>query len=178
MNTIIVLNPKSKDGSDKKLQSILKDKFTNFNTKFMETSYPRNATVITRKAVREKVDTVVVVGGDGTVNEVINGLVGSDIVMGIIPTGTANDLASYYRLPHNIEKACDIVLQRRIHRADLISVNNRYFITAGGLGFPSEVARIAASIKSRNRTGRLLGQILSSKLYILSSFFAIGPNLC
>ncbi|HEB29626.1 hypothetical protein LCGC14_3070530 [marine sediment metagenome] len=93
-------------------------------------------------------------GGDWSVNEVLNGIMGSDVAIGIIPTGTANDLASYYRLPCNIEKACDIILKRRIHRADLILVNNRYFITAGGLGFSSEVANIVNTIKNQPFLGK------------------------
>ena len=173
MKTLIILNPKSKAGSSKKLESLLKEKFSNSDVEFMKTAYPGHATDLARRAVREQADTVVAVGGDGTVNEVLNGIVGSPIALGIIPTGTANDLATYYRLPRNIEKACDIILKRQIHRADLILVNNRYFITAGGLGFPSDVASIATSIKSRSAAGRLFGRILSSKLYIIASLLAV-----
>ena len=173
MKIIIIQNPKSNVGNSRKFELILKNKFSNSVVEFMKTAYPGHAIAIARRATREKVDTIVAVGGDGTVNEVLNGIVGSDVAMGIIPTGTANDLASYYRLPRNIENACDIILQRRILRADLILVNNRYFITAGGLGFPSEVASIVNRFKSRSRAGILLGQILASKLYIFASFLAI-----
>ncbi len=173
MKTLIILNPKSKAGSSRKLESILKDKFSNSDVEFLKTAYSGHATDLVRRAVREQADTVVAVGGDGTANEVLNGIVGSPIALGIIPTGTANDLATYYRMPRNIEKACDIILKHNIHCADLILVNNRYFITAGGLGFPSDVANIATSIKSRSTVGRLFGRILSSKLYIIASLLAI-----
>lgn len=173
MKTLIIQNPKSKAGSSRKLGSILKDKFSSSDVEFRKTAYPGHATVIARGAARKKFKTVVAVGGDGTVNEVLNGLVGTPVALGIIPTGTANDLATHYRLPRNIEKSSDIILRHRIHRTDLIQVNNRYFITAGGLGFPSEVASIATSIKSQSKAGRILGQILSSKLYVIASLLAI-----
>ena len=173
MKTLIIQNPKSKAGSSRRIASILKEKFSNSDVEFVKTAYPGHATFMARDAAGKHFKTVVAVGGDGTVNEVLNGLVGTPVALGIIPTGTANDLATHYRLPRDIEKSCDIILQHRIHRADIIQVNNRYFITAGGLGFPSEVARIATSIKSQSRAGRLFGQILSSKLYVFASLLAI-----
>jgi len=173
MKILVIINPKSKSGGNGKLRAIMKDKFANLDAEFVETAYPGHATAIARRAVKESVDTVVAVGGDGTINEVLNGIAKTDIALGIIPSGTANDLATYYRLPTRIEKAIDIILKQRIHRADLIRVNNKYYITAGAIGFPSEVAKIATSIKSRSTAGRILGKILSSKLYLLSSLLAI-----
>lgn len=173
MKALIIFNPKAKAGSNKKIEPILKKKFANFDAEFAKTAYPGHATILARRAAKERFDTVVAVGGDGTIHEVLNGIVGSTVVLGIIPRGTANDLASYYSLPGNVEKACEIILQRRVHCADVIQVNNRYFITAGGMGFPSDVAIIANTIKSRNRAGRFLRNILASKLYILASLWAI-----
>ena len=137
------------------------------------TEYPGHATSIAREAVKKNINTIVAVGGDGTVNEVLNGMVGTDVVLGIIPTGTANDLASYFCLPRNIEAACDVILRRHVHQTDLIRVNKRYYITAGGVGFPSLVAGIANEMKSRSRTGRFLSKLLSTKLYILAVLIAI-----
>ena len=67
------------------------------------------ASGLTRDAIGSGYERVVAVGGDGTMNEVINGIANSDVVMGIIPTGTANDLASYYKIPPDINDACDII---------------------------------------------------------------------
>ncbi len=170
---MIILNPKSKSGGNSKIKSILRNKFANSDAEFVETAYPGHATAIARRAVKENVDIVVAVGGDGTINEVLNGIVNTDIALGIIPSGTANDLATYYCLPTKIEKAIDVILKQRIHRADLIRVNSKYYITSGAIGFPSEVAKIATSIKSQRTAGRILWKILSSKLYFLASLLAI-----
>lgn len=173
MKIMFILNPKSKSGGSNKIKSILKEKFANIDAEFVETAYPGHATALARRAVKENVDTVVAVGGDGTINEVLNGIANTNIALGVIPSGTANDLATYYCLPTKIKKAIDIILEQKTHRADLIQVNNRYYITSGAIGFPSEVAKIAASIKIRSKAGRVLGKILSSKLYLLASLLAI-----
>jgi len=173
MKTLIILNPKSKAGNSGNLESILKKKFAGSDTRLLKTAYPGQATEIARRAVGEHVDTIVVVGGDGTIHEVLNGILGSSVALGIIPTGTANDLASYYHLPAEVEKASDIILCRRIHPADVIQVNHHYYITAGGMGLPSDVASIANSIKSRGTAGRILGRFLSSKLYLIAALWAI-----
>ena len=152
---------------------MLKAKFAHSPVDIEETAYPQHATDIARQAVEENVDTIVAVGGDGTVNEVLNGIVGTDVVLGIIPTGTANDLASLYHIQTNVAKACDIILERRLHRADVIGVNGWYYLTTGGVGLPCEVASIANTIKRSGMIGKRLTQILGSKLYILAVLCAL-----
>jgi diacylglycerol kinase (ATP) len=81
-------------------------------------------------------DVVVAVGGDGTLNEVINGLDGRDTAVGIIPLGTANDLARQLAIPADADHAMDVVLQRPPVRIDSASLNGRRFVnvSTGGLG--------------------------------------------
>jgi YegS/Rv2252/BmrU family lipid kinase len=123
--------------------------------------------------VRAGVGTVIVVGGDGTIHEVLNGLVGSSARLGIIPAGTANDLASYFGLPRDVEKACGVIQEGRSRPTDVIHVNDMYYITAGGVGFPSDVACLANLIKQKSRLGRFLARVLASKLYVVSAVWAI-----
>ena len=65
---------------------------------------------LAREAVAAGVDTVVACGGDGTVNEVLNGLDGSDVPMGIVPIGTANDFAKQVGIPDDADHAMDVIL--------------------------------------------------------------------
>lgn len=118
-------------------------------------------------------DTIVAVGGDGTANAVLNAIAGRDTALGIIPAGTANDLASFYRTPTDVHGACDAILERRVRRADLIGVNGRYYVTAGGLGLPSKVAEVANTIKRGGIIGKGLQQLLGGKLYGLSAAYAL-----
>jgi diacylglycerol kinase (ATP) len=173
MKTWIVLNPKARAGGAEKAESALKRKFPEADVRFARTSYPGHATAIARWAVAEKAETIVAVGGDGTIREVLNGILGSPVPIGIIPAGTANDLAAYYDLPIDVDKAGDIVLGRRVKPADVIQVNGEYYVTAGGLGLPSEVAYLANRIKSRGKFGRFIGRYVSSQLYLLVALWAV-----
>jgi len=173
MKTWIVLNPKARAGRAERAESALKKKFPEADVHFAKTFYPGHATAIARRAVAEKAETIVAVGGDGTIREVVNGILGSPISIGIIPAGTANDLASYYDLPIDVDKAGDIVLGHKVKSADVIQVNGEYYITAGGLGLPSEVAYLANRIKSRGKLGQLAGRFLASQLYVLVALWAV-----
>jgi YegS/Rv2252/BmrU family lipid kinase len=163
-----IINPRSNNGNHKYLKAMLKEKFSGYLVGIDETTYPKHAIEIAKKAVKEDIDTIVVVGGDGTINEALNGIAGSDVALGIIPTGTANDLASLYNIPKDIDQACDVIFEQHIHRADLICVNGHYYATAGGFGFPCEVVSVANAIKNHGKIGKLLGRVLGSKLYILA----------
>ncbi|MGB2697448.1 MAG: diacylglycerol kinase family protein [Candidatus Zixiibacteriota bacterium] len=173
MRIKVIINPKSKNGNPKYLKAILKEKLRLCYLDIEETIYPQHATEITMKAAKKNFDTIVAVGGDGTINEVLNGIVGTDISLGIIPMGTANDLATFCGIPKDPVKACKVILNGHLHCADVIGVNDRYYVTAGGLGFPSEVIRIANRMKCKNIIVKLLGQFMGSKIYILAVLYAL-----
>lgn len=82
---------------------------------------------------------VIAVGGDGTINEIINGIIGTDCKLGIVPTGTANVLALELGLPRDIEKASAIAVNGNAKRIDLGKVNSRYFSLMCGIGLDAEV---------------------------------------
>ena len=95
-----------------------------------------DAEVLAREAAAAGPDVVVAVGGDGTVNEVVNGLDGSDVAFGIIPIGTANDFARQTGIPLDADHAMDVILQREPRRIDTAMLNGRRFlnVSSGGVG--------------------------------------------
>src|SRR5579862_1937988 len=95
-----------------------------------------DGTTLAAEAAQRGVDVVVAVGGDGTVNEVVNGLDGSDVPLGIIPLGTANDFARQVGIPADPDHAMDVILQRKPRRFDTASLNGRRFlnVSTGGVG--------------------------------------------
>ncbi|MEW6230593.1 MAG: diacylglycerol kinase family protein [Bacillota bacterium] len=107
------------------------------------TSGPGDATDAARKAVDDGHDVIAAAGGDGTTNEVVNGIVGRDVTLGVIPCGTGNDMAISLGLPKDIERACKVVLRGNARRRDLGRVLGRYFVNAVGIGFDATVARVA-----------------------------------
>src|SRR5439155_6380079 len=94
------------------------------------------ARAIAADAARRGVDVVAAAGGDGTVNEVVNGLDGFDVPLGIIPLGTANDFARQVGIPADADHAMDVILQRKARRLDTASLNGRRFlnVSTGGVG--------------------------------------------
>ena len=92
--------------------------------------------VLAREAIAAGADTVVACGGDGTLNEVINGLEGTTVALGIIPAGTANDFARQVGIPDDPSAAMDIILRRKPVVIDTAAMNGRRFVnvSSGGVG--------------------------------------------
>lgn len=92
--------------------------------------------IMTAAAARAGADVVIAMGGDGTVNEVVNGLDGFDTPLGIIPLGTANDFAAQAAIPADADHAMDVILRRKPMLIDTGSLNGRRFlnVSTGGLG--------------------------------------------
>ncbi|HLL72958.1 MAG TPA: YegS/Rv2252/BmrU family lipid kinase [Pyrinomonadaceae bacterium] len=122
----------------------------------VETRAPRDATRLAAEAAREGVREVVVSGGDGTINEALQGLVGTSVRLGIWPAGTANVLARELKLPFDAEGAADVVacgLTRRIYAGcatEEESGERRYFFLMAGVGLDASVVeRVNARLKRR-----------------------------
>lgn len=173
MKIKVIINTNSKKGCEKQLSNIIQNEFALHDISIEFTKFPKHATEIARIASDSNVDLIIAVGGDGTVNEIVNGITGSKTALGIIPTGTANDLATLYHIPTDINAACKIIKQRNTKEIDIINVNGWNYITGGGIGLHTEVARISEVIKSNKIYGNLLKQTLGSKVYILAMIFAL-----
>jgi diacylglycerol kinase (ATP) len=97
------------------------------------------------QAAREGYSTLFVAGGDGTLNEVLNGVARvpaglKQITFGLIPLGTGNDFASALGLPEDVETAIEILLRGRVVETDVGKLNNRRFINVSAGGFIAEVS--------------------------------------
>ena len=101
------------------------------------------------KIKKGEYDVVVAAGGDGTVNEVINGIAKKKINFGVIPAGTANVFATETGIPFDPFKACDVILQNKTKKINLGAVDDRYFALMASAGFDAYVAyNIHAGLKS------------------------------
>jgi len=108
------------------------------------TRWAGEATPIAGRAVREGRDLVVVCGGDGTINEAINGLAGSQTPLAVIPAGTANVWAKEVRLPRRPLDALQVALHGQARRIDLgragAGQEQRYFFLMAGIGLDGQIA--------------------------------------
>src|SRR3989338_7334955 len=118
------------------------------------TSRPGDASRTAKAAIRsKKYDVITSCGGDGNVNEVINGMARSKIPLGIIPLGTENVLAREFSIPFNALSAAKVIIGRNRERIDLGKANGRYFSLMAGVGYDAHVAsRLKPLLK------RLLGR--------------------
>ena len=120
------------------------------------TKRPRHATEITKDVCDQGYDLLIVSGGDGTVHEVINGLCKKEkrIQIGYIPSGTACDLASTLKIPKNIDKALDIILNGVSVKMDIVNTNKGFFIYVAAIGTYVDISYVTDS-KLKKRIGYL-----------------------
>ncbi len=103
------------------------------------TGGPGDAAAMAAVAVQEGFKTVVAAGGDGTINEVVNGLADSDVTLGLLPIGTMNVYAAELRIPSNRIKQCwDIIRAGHTRRVDLARANAHCFVQLAGVGFDAQ----------------------------------------
>lgn len=113
------------------------------------TEYGGHATVLAKQAIQEKSSYVVAVGGDGTVNEVVQVMANSGIAMGIVPTGSGNGLARHCLLPLKIHEAVSLLKDAKLATIDLGKANETFFISNAGVGFDAQVCQTIKETKSR-----------------------------
>ncbi|MEN8115726.1 MAG: diacylglycerol kinase family protein [Bacteroidota bacterium] len=136
-------------GITEKILEILSGKLVNYE--WAVTEKPGHAPELAKKAVSEGFDFVVAVGGDGTVNEVAKGLAGSDVTLGIIPTGSGNGLARHLKISQNLVKAIDTILNNKTSYIDLWKLNDQLFLSVAGNGFDAEIAHKMSLSQKRGR---------------------------
>jgi diacylglycerol kinase (ATP) len=112
-----------------------------------------HATELAQRAVDEKFDMAFAVGGDGTVNEVAQGLIGSPVAMGILPKGSGNGLARHLGIPMKFASALELVGANQVINMDTISVNGKLSVNISGIGFDGHVAGLFGKNGKRGLTG-------------------------
>jgi YegS/Rv2252/BmrU family lipid kinase len=93
------------------------------------------------EAAREGFKVVAAAGGDGTVNEVANGLAGTGVALGVLPVGTMNVFAKEHDLPELLEHAWDVVRRGKTREIDLLAANGQHFIQLAGVGLDAQVVK-------------------------------------
>jgi diacylglycerol kinase (ATP) len=100
-----------------------------------------------RRAADDGVERLLVAGGDGTMHHAIQGLAGTACALGVIPLGSGNDLAGTLGIPPDLEVAVERAVKGEIRRIDLARVGETFCVGYAGVGFDSEVARVASEGK-------------------------------
>ena len=139
---VFVVNPISGTQSKKAILKWIDERMDRsiYDYSIVKTEYAGHATQIAASAVENKVDVVVAIGGDGTINEIARSLVHSETALGIIPCGSGNGLARHLRIPMEPKAAIDIINQGNRLSIDYGKINNIPFFCTCGVGFDAFVS--------------------------------------
>ncbi len=113
----------------------------NWRVELNITKAPGEARQLAHEAVTRQVDIVVAAGGDGTINEIIQELAGSETVLGVLPCGTGNIWAREIGIPLHMVDARKVLLNGQIRSVDLGRCNNRFFLLMAGVGIDGAVTQ-------------------------------------
>jgi diacylglycerol kinase (ATP) len=147
--TLVILNPAAdSDRAHRKqarVQALAQD------CTICATTYTGEAEAMARRGVAEGFEKIVAAGGDGTINEVVNGLAGANATLGLLPIGTMNVFATELGLPvHDLELCWDIVRGESTRAVDLPKANQKFFVQLAGVGLDAQVVKETSSQLKRS----------------------------
>ena len=152
-STLIILNPAADSERAQRrqahVQSLARDCVV------CATTYTGEAEAMARRGAAEGFEKIVAAGGDGTINEVVNGLAGTGTMLGLLPIGTMNVFATELGLPvHDLELCWDIVKGDNTRAVDLPKANQKFFVQLAGVGLDAQVVK-ETSAQMKRRFGPL-----------------------
>lgn len=154
----LIYNPSSgREEIKKRLADILQRlEQGGIETSCHATTGENDAKLAAMEAIERKFDMIIAAGGDGTLNEVINGMANQSYrpPLGIIPAGTTNDFARALGIPRQWEAACDIIIGQHVQAIDIGQANEQYFINIAGGG---SITELTYEVPSKLKT--MLGQL-------------------
>ena len=163
-SVVVVVNPTARNMPKReKLRELLDPLIQEGHSLSLQvTSGPGDAIAIARDAVRDGATRIAACGGDGTLNEVINGVGDAGVAVGVLPAGTGNVWAKEVGIPRDIGKAARLLVEGSVRRVDLGEANGRRFILMCGLGLDGVVTGMV-----KERMKRWLGS---------TSYIVVGLN--
>ncbi|MBX7069584.1 MAG: diacylglycerol kinase family lipid kinase [Microthrixaceae bacterium] len=158
MKVLLIVNAAASSVTPRRQVAVYRLASAAHDVRMVETRHRGHATALAKDAADDGVDVVMVFGGDGTLNEAANGLVGSNVAVAPLPGGSTNVFARTLGLADHPVDALRTTLEalssKSIHRIGLGSVNGRYFLFHTGVGWD---ARLVRQVEKRSHLKRRLG---------------------
>ncbi len=141
-NICFIINPVSGVSHKNDLADLIQEKLDHkkFNYRVKYTGKAGEAITIAEKSLADNFDVIVAVGGDGTINEIVRSVRGTNCLLGIIPNGSGNGLARHLGIPLNAGKALQLINELYSTQIDVATINEHPFVSIAGLGFDAKVA--------------------------------------
>lgn len=141
MSILFIVNPTAGKGKAKTLVPIIESECKAHNIEYVVkyTSGPADGTSIAARGAAEGFERIIAVGGDGTVNDVLNGIAGTNAALGVIPGGSGNDFIRSINSHNDIKKIIEDNTYGKIVKCDLGMCNGKYFINVASSGFDAQV---------------------------------------
>lgn len=148
-STLIILNPAA--DSERALRKRARVESLARDCVVCATTYIGEAEAMARRGAAEGFEKIVAAGGDGTINEVVNGLAGTNAMLGLLPIGTMNVFATELGLPvNNLELCWEIVNGDSIRAVDLPKANQKFFVQLAGVGLDAQVVKETSGNLKKN----------------------------
>jgi len=147
---LYIINPISGVGKQKTIEKLL-SKYSDTSKityQIIYTKQAKQAIEISRTEAKN-FDAIIAVGGDGSVNEVAQGLINTDTALGIIPTGSGNGFARHIKLPLKLNKAIQRINNFKTEDVDVVKVNNVFAVNVVGIGFDALITHKFAKFGKR-----------------------------
>ncbi|NIS38791.1 diacylglycerol kinase family lipid kinase, partial [Candidatus Saccharibacteria bacterium] len=124
-----------------RIGDLIHQQFNNSGIQYeiVNTSHQGHGTTLAKEAVDNEFDMVVATGGDGTINEIGRGLVGSETALGIIPAGSGNGFSRNMKIPLAPRAAIELLRHPRLKEIDVGKINDHYFFNIAGIGIDAEI---------------------------------------
>lgn len=142
--TLFIINPKSGMQSKLNIPELIAQHLPASGFEIVQTEFAGHATELARQGARNGFRVVAAVGGDGTVNEVARGLLGSQAALAIIPKGSGNGLARHLNIPLRVPQALQLFENSTFSQIDTCSINGHPFFTTAGFGFDGYISSVFA----------------------------------
>ena len=150
-NISFIVNPIAGGRKKSHFENLLKmyKEESGLNASIIYTRYAAHAYEIAIEEVKKGTDTIIAVGGDGTINEVARALIDTEVTLGVIPLGSGNGFARHFQYPLNEKKALKIILNNSSIKIDVGFVNDKPFFCTSGLGFDAETSYVFSQHSAR-----------------------------
>jgi YegS/Rv2252/BmrU family lipid kinase len=146
-NALLMVNPNSRRGEV--IREEIENTLRTLGVEFVNVGPCHNPSAVQDLLREFATDRLIVAGGDGTVKCAAEAIYGRNVVMGIVPAGTANNLSRTLGIPTDVQKACEIIAQGKTQTIDIARVNGSYFVSVAGIGVSTHVHRSIDSQKKK-----------------------------